>query len=160
MIPRIGLGFDSHRLVPGSGFPLGGVEVACDLAVVAHSDGDALLHALVDALLGAAALGDDIGDLFPDSSNDWKDADSRVFVETTMALVTGAGYAVGNVDANIFLDAPKLGPLKDTMQANIGQMLNIDVSAVSVKAKTLEGLGALADSPGLAAQVAVILYKS
>ena len=158
MPPRIGLGFDSHRLVAGTGFRLGGIEVQCDFAVDAHSDGDVLLHALVDALFGAAGLGD-IGDHFPNTNERWRDADSRLFVAETMKRITEAGFTVGNVDANVFLDEPKLGPLKEAMLQNIAQMLEVDPAVVSVKAKTLEGLGLRGDAPGLAAQAAVILHE-
>ena len=156
MPPRIGLGFDNHRLVPGKGFRLGGVDVSCGLATEAHSDGDVLLHALVDAMLGAAALGD-IGDHFPDTDARWKDADSRVFVEWTLARLADAGFAVGNVDANVLLEKPKLGPLKDAMRASIAAMLKVDPDVVSVKAKTHERVGPVGHSQTVVAQVVVLL---
>ena len=118
MPPRIGLGFDIHRLVPGKGFKLGGVEIPSDFRPEGHSDADALLHALVDAMLGAAARGD-IGDHFPDTDAKWKGADSRMFVEKAVALVAEAGLAVGNVDCTVFLEKPKLGAAKKQIVKNI-----------------------------------------
>lgn len=159
MTTRIGLGFDIHRLVGGDGFRLGGVDVSCAFAVEAHSDGDALYHALVDALMGAAALGD-IGDHYPDTDGRWKDADSRVFVESAVKAVADAGFTVGNVDANVFLEAPMLGDLKQDMARNIADLLCIDVAAVSVKAKTFEGLGPIGTGQAVAAQVALILVST
>ena len=159
MSQRIGLGFDIHRLKEGDGFMLGGMKVACPFAVEAHSDGDTLYHALVDALMGAAALGD-IGDHYPNTDDRFKDADSRVFVEAAVKAVAAAHFTVGNVDANIFLEEPMLGPLKDDMRKNIASLLSIDVAAVSVKANTLEGLGPIGASRALAAQVAVILVQA
>jgi len=158
MPPRIGLGFDIHRLVPGKGFRLGGVQIAGELALEGHSDADPLLHALVDALLGAAARGD-IGDHFPDTDARWKGADSRIFVEKARKIVEEASLAIGNVDATVFMEKPKLGPLKKKMCAIIAELLNVDVGRVSVKAKTLEGLGSIGTSKAVAAQVGVVLHE-
>ena len=157
MPPRIGLGFDIHKLIPGKGLKLGGVEVPCDFRPEGHSDADALLHALVDALLGAASRGD-IGDHFPDTDAKWKGADSRVFVEKAAQLVAEAGLAVGNVDCTVFLEKPKLGPLKRAIEKNIATLLGIDAKNVSVKAKTLEGLGSIGQGKAVAAQVGVMLH--
>jgi len=159
MAMRIGLGYDIHRLVPGSGFRLGGVDVACDFAVEAHSDGDVLLHALADAILGAAALGD-IGEHFPNTDERWKDADSRIIVSETLRLADASGFAVGSVDANVFLEAPKLGPLKEDMRRAMAALLNVDVDAVSVKARTFEELGPIGAGEAIGAQVAVILLST
>ena len=159
MSTHVGLGFDIHRLKAGNGFRLGGVDLPCDLSVEAHSDGDALLHALVDALLGAAALGD-IGDHYPNTEDRYRDADSRVFVEAALKAVTDAGFIVGNVDANVFLEQPKLGPLKDEMRKNVAGLLAIDINAVSVKANTLEGLGPIGAGKAVAAQAIILLMES
>ena len=159
MPSRIGLGFDIHRLVPGKGFRLGGLPLPGDLKTEGHSDADPLLHALVDALLGAASRGD-IGDHFPDTDPQWKDADSRIFVDKAVKLVQEAGLSVGNVDATVFLEKPKLGPLKVEIRKVIAEILHVDVRNVSVKAKTLEGLGAVGTSKAVAAHVGVILYET
>jgi len=155
---RIGLGFDLHKLVGGTGFRLGGVEVPADVRPEGHSDADPLLHALVDALLGAAARGD-IGEHFPDTDDRWKDADSRLFVEKAKQFVAEAGLTIGNVDATVFLEKPKLGRLKDDMRRVIAGLLDVDVKNVSIKAKTLEGLGSIGTSQAVAAQVGVILHE-
>ncbi len=158
MAARIGLGFDVHKLVPGEGFRLGGVEVRAEFRLEGHSDPDPLLHALVDALLGAAARGD-IGEHFPDTDDRWKGADSRIFVEKARQVVDEAGLTIGNVDATVFLERPKLGPLKKEMCELIAGLLDIDVKNVSVKAKTLEGLGRIGTSKAVAAQVGVVLHE-
>ena len=158
MPARIGLGFDIHKLVPGTGFHLGGVELAGDVALEGHSDADPLLHALVDALLGAAARGD-IGDHFPDTDKQWKDADSRIFVERAREVVEDAGLTIGNVDATVFLEKPKLGPLKKEMRTIVAELLGVDVKNVSIKAKTLEGLGSIGTSQAVAAHVGVVLHE-
>jgi 2-C-methyl-D-erythritol 2,4-cyclodiphosphate synthase len=159
MPPRIGLGYDLHRLIPGNGFKLGGIEIPSDMKPEGHSDADALLHALVDALLGAAARGD-IGDHFPDSDPKWKGADSRIFVEKALKLVADAKMTIGNVDATVFLETPKLGLLKREIEKNIAALLGIDAKNVSVKAKTLEGLGSIGRSQAVAAQVGVVLHSA
>ncbi|KPJ56569.1 MAG: hypothetical protein AMS16_02185 [Planctomycetes bacterium DG_58] len=158
MPARIGLGFDIHKLVPGKGFRLGGVEVPAEVRLEGHSDADPLLHALVDALLGAAARGD-IGEHFPDSDERWKGADSRIFVERARQVVEDARLTIGNVDATVFLEKPKLGPLKKDMCKLIARLLDIDVSNVSIKAKTLEGFGSIGSSKAVAAQVGVVLHE-
>jgi 2-C-methyl-D-erythritol 2,4-cyclodiphosphate synthase len=159
MPPRIGLGFDLHKLVPGKGFKLGGVEIPSDMRPDGHSDADALLHALVDALLGAAARGD-IGDHFPDTEAKWKGADSRIFVDKAVKLVAEAKMTIGNVDCTVFLEHPKLGPLKREIEKNIASLLGVGERNVSVKAKTLEGLGAIGQGRAVAAQVGVVLHPA
>lgn len=158
MSSRIGLGFDIHRLVPGKGFRLGGLEVPGELRTEGHSDADPLLHALVDALLGAAARGD-IGEHFPDTDARWKGVDSRIFVEKAKKMVEEAGLTIGNVDATVFLERPKLGPLKKEIRKVIAELLQIDVRNVSVKAKTLEGLGSIGTSKAVAAHVGIMLHE-
>ena len=159
MSVRVGLGFDVHRLKPGDGLPIGGVKVPCEFAFVAHADGDPLLHALVDALLGAAGTGD-IGEHFPDTDPRWKDADSRTFVETARRIVEETGMSISNVDANVFCEKPKLGKLKRDMEQRMADMLRIDPDRVNVKAKTLEALGPVGASEAVAAQVVVLLVKT
>ena len=143
----------------GKGFKLGGVEIPSDFRPEGHSDADALLHALVDAMLGAAARGD-IGDHFPDTDAKWKGADSRMFVEKAVSLVAEARLAVGNVDCTVFLEKPKLGAAKKQIVKNIAVMLGISEKNVSVKAKTLEGLGSIGTGQAVAAQVGVMLHPA
>ncbi len=153
---RVGIGFDIHRMVPGRKCLLGGVEMAHDRGPLAHSDGDVLLHALVDAMLGAAALGD-IGELFPDTDPAYKDADSRTFVEKALHLVKQKGFRVTSVDSIVFADAPRVGPERENICQNIADMLSLGTGDVSVKGKTLEGLGAIGQGEAIAAQVIVVL---
>ena len=153
--PLIGFGTDSHRLEPGDGLRLGGTFVPCRFRAVAHSDGDALLHALTDALLGAIGDGD-IGDLFPPSEENRNRA-SADFVREALRRVTAAGHRVGNVDAVIRLEEPKLGPFKDAIRETVAGLLAIDRSRVGVKAKTAEGLGAVGRSESVECEVAVLV---
>ncbi len=158
MPPRIGLGYDIHRLIPGKGLKLGGVEIPCDFHPEGHSDADALLHALVDALLGAVSRGD-IGEHFPDTDPKWKGADSRLFVKKAAEVVAEAKFVVGNVDCTVFLERPKLGPLKKAIEKNIADLLGTSEKNVTVKAKTLEGLGPIGEGKAVAAQVGVMLLN-
>ncbi len=152
---RIGYGFDSHEFKPGVPLKLGGVAIPHDRGLAGHSDGDALLHALTDALLGAVAAGD-IGGYFPPSDPKWKGADSVVFLREAMNQVRKAGYAVSNVDSTLILMTPKIGPHAAAIRARIAELLGVDVGAVSVKAKTPEGL----NLPNTAsAHVVVLLDK-
>ena len=153
---RIGQGFDVHQLVPGSGLPLGGIYIDCDYAVVAHSDGDVLLHAVMDALLGALALGD-IGSHFPDTDPAYAGCDSTDLLREVMDLVAERGYRVGNIDACVVAQVPKVGPHRARIQARVAGLLNTNVSAVSIKATTTEGLGFTGRKEGIAAQVVVLL---
>lgn len=137
---RIGYGWDSHEFKKGVPLKIGGVAIAHPKGLAGHSDGDVLLHALTDALLGAVAAGD-IGTFFPPSDPRWKGADSAIFVREAMQRVSGAGYAVGNVDSTLILDTPKLGPHAPKIQERIAELLGIPVTAVGVKAKTPEGMG-------------------
>lgn len=136
---RIGYGFDSHEFKPGVPLKIGGVAIAHDKGLAGHSDGDVLLHALTDALLGAIAAGD-IGAYFPPSDPKWKGADSVVFVQEAIDRVRKAGFAVENVDSTLILMSPKIGPHAPTIRARMAELLGIDISCVSVKAKTPEGL--------------------
>ena len=153
---RIGQGFDVHALVDGRPLIIGGVTVPHDKGLLGHSDADVLLHAVTDALLGAAALGD-IGRHFPDTSAAYAGADSRVLLRRTLQLVAEAGYAVGNVDATIIAQAPKMAPHIAAMVANIAADLEIPVSRVNVKAKTSERLGYLGRGEGIVAEAIVLL---
>jgi 2-C-methyl-D-erythritol 2,4-cyclodiphosphate synthase len=147
---RIGTGYDAHRLVSGRPLVLGGVRIPHDRGLAGHSDADVLLHALADALLGAAALGD-LGRHFPDTDAEWAGADSRALLSTVVEEVRAAGYAPHNVDATVVLERPKLRPHIDAMRANIADVLDLAPGAVSVKATTNEGLGAIGGGEGAVA---------
>ena len=155
---RIGQGYDVHEFGPGDKVMLGGVPVPHSHGVRAHSDGDVLLHAVCDALLGAAALGD-IGMHFSDTDPKWRGADSRVFVKHVHGLLTERGYSVVNVDTTLLAEAPRLGKHRGQMCANIAADLQIDVSCVNVKATTSEGLGFVGKREGLACHAVVLIEK-
>jgi 2-C-methyl-D-erythritol 2,4-cyclodiphosphate synthase len=155
---RVGQGFDVHAYEAGDHVMLGGVRVPHDMAVRAHSDGDVLLHALCDALLGAAGLGD-IGMHFPDTDPKWRGVDSRVFLRHVAQLLSDRGYGVVNVDATVLADAPRLGKHRSQMCANIAADLRLDLSSVNVKATTSEGLGYIGRREGLACQAVVLIAK-
>src|SRR4051812_45860016 len=152
---RIGHGYDLHRLQPGGKLVLGSVTVSCDISPVAHSDGDVVLHALVDALLGAMAWGD-IGELFPNDDEKWKNAPSRVFVETVFDRVRKAGYRVGNVDITILAERPKLKTFKPAIRTAVAGLLGIDEDRVNVKAGTNEGCDAIGRGEAIAAHVVLL----
>lgn len=152
---RIGHGFDSHEFTFGVPLKIGGIEISSERGLAGHSDGDVLLHALTDALLGAVAAGD-IGGFFPPSDPKWKGADSALFVREAVQQVRRAGYAVANVDCTLVLQAPKIVPHAASIRARIAELLGIDVSCVSVKAKTPEGL----NLPNTAAAHVVLLVTA
>ncbi|MCF7797666.1 MAG: 2-C-methyl-D-erythritol 2,4-cyclodiphosphate synthase [Lentisphaeria bacterium] len=155
--PRIGIGYDVHRLVAGRPLILGGVEIPFEKGVLGHSDGDVLTHAVCDALLGAAAMGD-IGQHFPDSEAQYAGANSLTFLSDISAKLTQAGFQVGNVDATIVLQAPKLAPYIAAMRQNLARAMGCDISQVSVKATTTEGLDFTGTGAGVAVQaIALIL---
>jgi 2-C-methyl-D-erythritol 4-phosphate cytidylyltransferase/2-C-methyl-D-erythritol 2,4-cyclodiphosphate synthase len=157
-VPRIGTGFDVHRLVSGDGVVLGGITIPCDLALVGHSDADVALHALTDALLGTLGVGD-IGTLFPPSEARWKGADSALFLEEAARRVAEAGGEIGHLDLTILCERPKIGPHRPAMRARIAAVLGLDVARVSVKATTTEKLGFTGRGEGIAAQAAAtVLY--
>lgn len=153
---RIGQGYDAHRFGSGRPLVLGGVTVDYQLGLTAHSDGDVLLHALCDALLGAAGLGD-IGRHFPDSSDDFRDIDSRILVRRTRELLSAQGLTVHNTDLTIVAQQPKLAPYLDAMQTHIAADLQIEVNRVNVKATTTEGMGFTGRGEGIAAYAVVLL---
>lgn len=155
---RIGQGFDVHAFTSGDFVTLGGVKIPHDQGIKAHSDGDVLLHAICDALLGAAALGD-IGMHFPDTDPQWRGVDSRVFVRHACKLLHERGYRVVNVDATVLADAPRLGKHRAQMCANIAEDLQMDIACVNVKATTSEGLGYIGRREGLACQAVVLIEK-
>jgi 2-C-methyl-D-erythritol 2,4-cyclodiphosphate synthase len=155
---RVGSGFDAHRLVPGRRLLLGGVEIPFDRGLEGHSDGDCLLHAVCDALLGAAAAGD-LGRYFPSSDPRWKDAASTVFLEEVVKIVGQKGYVVENLDVTVIAERPSLGPRIDEIRARLGQALGMEIERVSVKAKTADGMGSLGRGEGIAAQAAVLLRR-
>ena len=156
MTMRIGQGFDVHALVPGRKLLIGGVAIPYVRGLLGHSDADVLLHAITDALLGAAGLGD-IGRHFPDSDERWAGADSRVLLRAAMASVRAAGWCVGNVDATVIAQAPRILPHVAAMQANIAADLDIAVACVNVKGKTTERLGFVGRGEGIAAEAVVLL---
>lgn len=147
---RIGIGYDVHRLAPDRPLILGGVAVPHARGLVGHSDADVLLHAITDALLGAAALGD-IGHHFPDTDDKWKGADSRDLLAQAAVLVREAGYRTGNVDCTVALQRPKLRPYMEAMSRAVAETLSLGISQVSVKATTTEGLGFVGREEGVAA---------
>ena len=139
-VPRIGYGWDSHEFKPGIALKIGGIMLPHDQGLAGHSDGDVLLHALTDALLGAVAAGD-IGSYFPPSDPQWKGADSAVFLSEAMKQVSSRGYTVGNVDCTLVLAAPKIGPHAKAIQENVSTLLGVKPDQVGIKAKTPEGMG-------------------
>ncbi len=156
-LPRIGQGYDVHRLAEGRRLILGGVDIPYEKGLLGHSDADVLLHALMDALLGAAAMGD-IGHLFPDSDPAYAGADSRALLREVARRLGEAGYAVGNVDVTLIAQRPKIAPYIPAMRRNIAQDLGIALDRVSVKATTEEGLGFTGSGEGMAAQAAALLF--
>lgn len=153
---RIGSGFDVHAFGDGDHVMLAGVRIATTRGVIAHSDGDVILHALCDALLGAAGLGD-IGQHFPDSDPRWRGAASGRFVTAVMAMLRERGWCVVNVDVTLLAELPRIGPHRDAMRTQLADLLGVSVAAVNIKATTTEQLGCIGRSEGLAAQVVALL---
>jgi 2-C-methyl-D-erythritol 2,4-cyclodiphosphate synthase len=156
---RIGQGYDCHALVTGRKLVIGGVAIPHATGLLGHSDADVLLHALTDALLGAAGLGD-IGRHFPDTAAEFAGADSRVLLREAVKRVRAAGYLVGNVDATIIAQAPKMAPHIPRMVANVAADLDVSDAQVNIKAKTNERLGYLGREEGIAAEAIALLYRS
>ena len=155
---RVGHGYEVHALGEGLRLVLGGVEIPHTKGCIAHSDGDVLLHAICDALLGAVALGD-IGKHFPDTSVEFKGIDSRKLLAKVVELLADRGYKVGNIDSTIAMQRPKLRPYIDTMREQIAQTIGIDVDCVSVKATTTEKLGFEGEELGVSATCVALVYK-
>ena len=155
---RVGLGHDTHRLGPDRPLILGGLRIEHPRGLIGHSDADVVLHALTDALLGAAGLGD-IGDAYPDTDPLYKDCDSSIFVTETLKRLSGLGYRVVNVDLTIFAQEPKLGPIKQTMREHLAALLRLAVDAVNVKAKTGEKVGAIGRAEAIGCHVVALIEK-
>lgn len=156
---RIGQGWDIHRLVLDRPLILGGVTIPFEKGAAGHSDADALLHAIIDALLGAAALGD-IGRHFPDTSELYKGADSRVLLRETAKLIKVDGFAIGNIDASVLIERPKLAPYIEGMRENIAKDLGIDIKHINIKAKTYEKMGEVGRGEAVEAQAICWLQMS
>jgi 2-C-methyl-D-erythritol 2,4-cyclodiphosphate synthase len=155
---RVGIGHDTHRLEVGRPLILGGLRIEHPRGLIGHSDADVVLHALTDALLGAAGLGD-IGDAFPDTDPQYKNRESSFFLHEALIRVNRKGYHVVNVDVIIFAQEPKLGPVKAQMRKKLAELLTIDVDAVNVKAKTGENVGFIGRGEAISCQVAVLIDK-
>ena len=155
---RVGLGHDTHRLGEGRPLLLGGVRVEHSRGLVGHSDADVVLHAVTDALLGAAGLGD-IGDAYPDTDPAWKDADSRHFLTETLGRLNRDGWAVVNLDVIVFAQEPKLGPVKADIRRSLAELLGVAVEAVNVKAKTGEKVGHIGRAEAIACQAVVLIDR-
>ena len=159
MTIRVGHGFDAHRLVAGRPFVLGGITIPQETGPLGHSDADALAHAISDALLGACALGD-LGGHFPDSDPQWKGADSMRLLAAVHELIARHGWSIGNIDATVVVQKPKLAPFIEDMRARLADVLEIDLAAISVKAKTSEGMGYTGDGSGIAAYAVALVSGS
>lgn len=153
---RVGMGYDVHRLVEDRALILGGVDIPYEKGLLGHSDADVLLHAIMDALLGAAALGD-IGKHFPDTDEKYKGISSIKLLEHVKALIEENGYVVGNIDATIIAQRPKMRPFIEQMEENVAKALDIDVSQVNIKATTEEGLGFTGSGEGISSQAIALL---
>ena len=156
---RVGHGYDVHRLAPGRRLIIGGVDIPWEMGLDGHSDADVLLHAVMDALLGAAALGD-IGALFPDQDDAFLNISSVTLLERVAQVMAKNGWQVVNVDATLIAQRPKVGPYRDAMRQNIAKALGVDVSQISVKATTEEHLGFTGDGSGMAAHAVALIEKS
>jgi len=156
---RVGHGFDAHRLQGGRRFVLGGVEIPSDVGPLGHSDGDVLTHAIADALLGACALGD-LGTYFPSGDERWKDADSLDMLALCVKMLADGGYSVANVDATVVVQRPALAAHLASIRARIAEVLGVNQSEVSVKAKTSDGMGYTGDGTGIAAYAVVSVQEA
>jgi 2-C-methyl-D-erythritol 2,4-cyclodiphosphate synthase len=155
---RVGSGHDTHRLAEGRPLILGGIAIPHDRGLVGHSDADAVLHAVTDALLGAAGLGD-IGDAYPDTDPRWLGADSRLFLSETLAKLNQLGWRVVNLDATIFAQEPKLGPVKAAIRDNLAKLLGVPTDAVNVKAKTGEKVGHIGRGEAIGCHAVVLIHR-
>jgi len=154
----VGIGYDIHRLAEGRRLVLAGVEVPHTLGAVAHSDGDVVLHAVADAILGAAGLGD-LGEHFPDTDPEWAGADSGRILRRVVEMTRRKGWTPASVDANVLLERPKLAPYKDAMRRRLAELLDLPPDAAGLKARTMEGLGPVGEGRAVAAQAVVLLAK-
>ncbi len=155
---RIGFGFDTHALEPGHEFRLGGVRILHDKGATGHSDADALIHAIIDALLGAAGLRD-IGTQFPDKAAEFKGIDSKILLAATMDLIRAKGFTIGNIDSTVVLQAPKINPCIPSMTESLATVMKIGADQLSIKAKTSEKLGFIGREEGISAYAVVLLEK-
>ena len=155
---RTGFGFDVHRLAEGYDLWLGGINIPHSVGAVGHSDADVLLHAICDALLGAAALGD-IGAHFPDTDEKYKGIDSKLLLKEVVALIKNKGYNIGNIDSTVALQEPKIRPYIDEMRSTIARICNIESDRVSVKATTTEKLGFVGKKEGVSAYASVLIFQ-
>lgn len=155
---RIGHGTDLHILIENRDFILGGVKIPHEKGFKAHSDGDVLIHAIIDALFGALAL-DDIGAHFPDNNPLYKNADSSELLKETMTIIRSKGWEINNIDTTVHAEAPKIRPHVDNIKNNLAKVMNIDVGKISVKAKTSEGVDAVGEKIAVRADCVVLLYK-
>jgi 2-C-methyl-D-erythritol 2,4-cyclodiphosphate synthase len=156
---RVGSGHDTHRLVEGRPLILGGVRVEHARGLAGHSDADVILHAVTDALLGAAGLGD-IGDAFPDTDPQWRDADSRIFLAAALAGLNRLGWRPVNLDVTVFAQEPKLGPVKAAIRASLAGLVGLPEDCVNVKAKTGEGVGHIGRREAIGCHAAVLIEKA
>lgn len=156
---RIGLGHDTHRLIAGRPLILGGVRIEHDKGLDGHSDADVLLHAITDALLGAAALGD-IGELFPNTDKRWENADSAIFVKAALSKLNESGWMIVNLDCTIHAERPKLSAFKPIIAAQVARLLELDQSQVSVKAKTGEKVGPIGRQEAISADAIVLIQRA
>lgn len=155
---RVGSGHDTHRLAEGRPLLLGGVRIEHSRGLVGHSDADVVLHAITDALLGAAGLGD-IGDAYPDTDPQWAGADSTLFLRETLARLSRAGWSLVNLDVTIFAQEPKLGPLKGAIRARLADLLGVSLDQVNVKAKTGEKVGHIGRAEAIACHAMVLIQR-
>lgn len=153
---RIGLGYDVHKLTEDRKLIIGGVEIPHDKGLLGHSDADVLIHAIMDSILGALALGD-IGKHFPDTDEEYKGADSMKLLEHVYNLITSKGYKIGNIDSTIIAQSPKMAPYIESMRSNISKVLNTDIDNINIKATTEEGLGFTGEKQGIASQSICLL---
>jgi len=156
---RVGQGYDVHRFVEGRDLWLGGMKIPCDKGLLGHSDADVLIHAICDALLGAANLRD-IGYHFPDNSSEFENIDSKILLRKTVQLIKEKGYSIGNVDSTICAQRPKLNPHIEQMQQTLAQVMGVDADDVAIKATTTEKLGFVGREEGMAAYATVLIVKN
>ncbi|MCP4623315.1 MAG: 2-C-methyl-D-erythritol 2,4-cyclodiphosphate synthase [bacterium] len=155
---NVGIGYDVHKLVAGRKLVLGGVDIPFEKGLLGHSDADVLVHAVCDALLGAAAMGD-IGLHFPDTDPQFKNIASLKLLAGTKALINGKGFTIGNIDATIFAEAPKLGPYRQKIKENLASTVEVDPGCINIKATTTEGLGYIGRGEGIGAMSVALLKK-